>query len=86
MGYLDETASAKMATSHKADAAACKQIAARLANMGVSSKAASSAIAHLIDQDAVPDACCPIALPSMFTGAHSIGAAEQAPAMVPSAS
>ncbi len=86
MGYLNEIATAKMTASHRADSAACKQIAARLANMGVSSAAASSAIAHLIDQDAVPDACCPIALPSMFTGAHSIGAAEQAPAMVPSAS
>lgn len=86
MGYLDGAVAEKIAGLHKADASACKGIATRLANMSISSAAASSALCSMIDQDAVPGKDICAATPSLFKMDASHAAPEGFAHLAPSAS
>ena len=68
MKLFNETAQAAIAVLDSADAAYCAQLEQRFAHMGISPKAASSAVVALAEADAVPQPGSWAALPSLFKG------------------
>ena len=63
MKLFNDQAAAAVASLDSADAAYCAKLEQRFAHMGISSKAASSAVQSLVEADAVPQvgvwAACP---------------------------
>lgn len=68
------------------DAKCCKSLAARFANMGIPEKAASSALATLVEKDAVPTRIPYAATPSTFPSRSAADALNAQRAMMPTAS
>ena len=54
MKLFNDQAAAAVASLDSADAAYCAKLEQRFAHMGISSKAASSAVQSLVEADAVP--------------------------------
>ena len=68
MKLFNDQAAAAVASLDSADAAYCAKLEQRFAHMGISSKAASSAVQSLVEADAVPQVGVWAALPSAFKG------------------
>lgn len=68
MKLFNDQAAAAVASLDSADAAYCAKLEQRFAHMGISSKAASSAVQSLVEADAVPQVGVWAALPSSFKG------------------
>ena len=68
MKLFNDQAAAAVASLGSADAAYCAKLEQRFAHMGISSKAASSAVQSLVEADAVPQVGVWAALPSAFKG------------------
>lgn len=68
MKLFNDQAAAAVASLDSADAAYCAKLEQRFAHMGISSKAASSAVQSLVEADAVPQVGVWAALPSTFKG------------------
>lgn len=66
MAWLNDETLNKMENLHKADAKYCANLASRFQNMGVASNVASSAIASMIDEDAIPNGTVAVPTPSLF--------------------
>ena len=68
MKLFNDQATAAVASLDSADVAYCAKLEQRFAHMGISSKAASSAVQSLVEADAVPQVGVWAALPSAFKG------------------
>ena len=68
MKLFNDQATAAVASLDSADVAYCAKLEQRFAHMGISSKAASSAVQSLVEADAVPQVGVWAALPSAFQG------------------